>query len=130
MLRVAYAGDDLDKSEAVVIRDFCKTIGVTQDQLNRVVKEVVTTLKSTGRVCPKCGADNDSDAAFCSKCGTGLERDVASVNVKLEIPEQGIAIEFADSTASGFAKALEIAKATPAYQSAKRGRGTSTDRFS
>jgi len=124
ILRVAYADDDLDKDEAKIIRAFCKTIGVTQEQLNRLCREVLATLKQQGKVCPKCGADNGADAAFCPKCGTNLQHKEAAVTVQLKVPKTGIAVEFAESTASGFAQALEIAKATSGYQSARRGSKT------
>jgi len=116
ILRVAYADDDLDKAEASLILKFCKLIGIHQDQLNRLRNEVLSSLKQQGKVCPSCGTESTSDSRFCPKCGASLESSIQDIQVQFQIPASGIAIEFAESTAASFPKALDIAKATEGYQ--------------
>jgi len=121
MLRVAYADDDLDETEGALIVSFCKTIGIHQDQLNRLRNEVISSLKQRGKVCPSCATESASDARFCPKCGGSLDSASQDVQVQFQIPGSGIAIEFAESTAASFPKALEVAKATEGYQTCKKG---------
>jgi len=122
VLRVAYADDDLDKEEVALILAFCKTIGINQEQLNRLRNEVIASLKQQGKVCPSCGAGSDAESRFCPKCGGSLDTSEKDVQVQLQIPGSGIAIEFAESTAASFPKALEIARATDGYQTCKKGK--------
>lgn len=122
ILRVAYADDDLSKTEISLILSFCKAVGIHQDQLNRLRNEVLSSLKQQGKVCPSCGAESTSDARFCPKCGANFESKIQDVKVQFEIPTSGIAIEFAESTAVLFPKALDIAKATEGYQTCLKGK--------
>lgn len=122
MLRVAYADDDLDKTEVALILTFCKTIGIHQDQLNRLRNEVLSSLKQQSKICPTCGAESDTNSLFCSKCGKSLDSGLQDVQVQFQVPTSGIAIEFAESTAASFPKALEIAKATEGYQTCQKGK--------
>lgn len=122
ILRVAYADDDLDESEILIIQDFCRTIGIHQEQLDRLCREVITSLKQQTLICPSCGAEAAVDALFCSKCGSGFGSSAQEVHVQFLMPESGIAIKFADSTAASFSKALGIAKATPGYQTCQNGK--------
>lgn len=122
ILRVAYADDDLDKAESTLILKFCKLIGIHQDQLNRLRREVLSSLKQQGKVCPSCGTESNSDSRFCPKCGASLSTADQDVKVQLEIPKSGIAIEFAESTSASFPKALDIAKATEGYQTCMKGK--------
>lgn len=122
ILRVAYSDDDLDKAESSLILSFCKSIGIHQDQLNRLRQEVLSSLKQQGKVCPSCGTENGSDASFCPKCGASLSIADQEVKVQFEIPTSGIAIEFAESTSASFSKALGIAKATEGYETCMKGK--------
>jgi len=122
MLRVAYADDDLDKNEAALILKFCKQIGIHQDQLNKLRGEVLSSLKQQGKVCPSCGTESNPDSRFCRKCGASFENSIQDVNVQFKIPSSGIAVEFADSTAASFPKALNIAKSTEQYQTCMKGK--------
>lgn len=124
ILRVAYADDDLSKSEISLILCFCKTIGINQDQLNRLRNEVLSSLKQQSKLCPSCGTESTSEASFCPKCGANLESKIEDVQVKFHIPASGIVIEFAESTAASFPKALDIAKATVGYQTCQKGKKT------
>jgi len=124
MLRVGFADDDLGKKETAIILGFCKTIGITQDQLTRLRSEVVATLKQQSKVCMSCGAEHEGDVSFCPKCGADMRSSEQEIQVKAEIPNTGIAIEFAESTAASFGKALELAKTMPGYQSIMKGKKT------
>jgi len=99
ILRVAYTDDDLDKAEIALILDFCKRIGIHKEQLKKLLNEVLSALKQQGKVCPSCGVENSVESRFCVKCGTNLVASEQDVQVKFEIPQSGIAIEFAESTA-------------------------------
>ncbi len=94
MLQVAYADAHLDKREASLIRDYCKSIGIKQDQLNRLQKEVLVSLNQQGN----------------------FDTDIKGIQVHFEIPTRGLAIEFAESTAASFPKAMSIAKSLEGYQ--------------
>ncbi len=121
MLRVALADDEIDAKEAELLKDFCRKIGITPEQLTRIRREVLLSLHQQHKLCPKCGAGNDKDANFCHKCGNSLVDERQDIRTQFDIPAQGIAIEFADSTAATFPQALEIAKNTPGYQTIRRG---------
>ena len=120
MLRVAYADDDLDDVEASLVSEFCEKIGVTQEQLDRLANEVLDALKQQDKICPSCGSSAEGDAKFCPKCGASLEQSEETIQVDFDLPKTGIAIEFADSTAAAFPKALELAKASEGYQTCQK----------
>ena len=120
MLRVAYADDDLDKAEVSLILNFCKSIGINQDQLTRLRKEVLSSLKQQGKVCPSCGTESEAESHFCPKCGANFGSGIHDVQVQFKIPNTGIVIEFAESTAAAYPKALDIAKASEGYQTCQK----------
>ena len=122
VLRVAYADDDLDQSEATLIDEFCKTIGLNHEQLDRMCREVMTSLKQQNKICSSCGNSAEADARFCPKCGANLVIEEASVIVDMDIPSTGIVIEFADSSAASFPGALKIARASQGFQTCQRGK--------
>lgn len=122
ILRVAYADDDLDHAEAALVEEFCKAVGIYQDQLERLCREVMASLKQREKVCPSCGVSAEADARFCTKCGMSLASEEAAIQVELNIPTSGIAIEFAESSAGSFPSALEIAKGTPGFQRCQKSR--------
>jgi uncharacterized tellurite resistance protein B-like protein len=120
IIRVAYADDDLDEKEAALIGEFCKAVGVYQDQLDKICREVLASLKKEAKERPACGSAAESEARFCPKCGKSLTPDDPVVPVAMDIPTTGIAIEFAESSAVSFPKALELAKATNGFQTCQR----------
>lgn len=124
ILRVALADSDLDAKEIEMITGFCTAIGIHQDQLERMRTEVLASFKQVGKLCPSCGAENSAESRFCAQCGTNLVVSGQDIQVKFEIPQTGIAIEFAESTAACFPKAIELAKATPGFQKCKKGKKT------
>jgi|GEM_PF-4754009 len=124
MLRVAFADDDLDEAESALITQFSEKLGVSQEQLDRIVSEVLSSLSQQAKVCPACGVTSEPDSKFCGSCGASLDAPAATVQVEFDIPQQGISIEFADSTAASFPKALDIAKQSDSYQTCKKGKKT------
>lgn len=124
MLRVAYADDDLSEAEVALASDFCKAVGIYPDQFERLRAEVLASLTKQGKVCPSCGTAADAEAHFCPKCGSSLTREDEAGQIEMAIPSKGLAIEFAESTAAGFPKALELAKASGGFQSCQKSKKT------
>jgi uncharacterized tellurite resistance protein B-like protein len=122
ILRVAYADSDLDAAEVEMTRTFCKTVGINQEQLDRLCEGAIASFKQTGKLCPSCGADNVPESRFCAKCGNSLIVTGQDAQIKFEIPASGIAVEFAESTAAYFPQALELAKATAGFQTHQKGK--------
>lgn len=122
ILRVAYSDDDLDATEAALVTDFCKTLGLYQDQFDKLCAQVLASLKQAGKLCAACGASAASDARFCPGCGTSLSSEEAAVQLQFQIPPAGLSIEFAESTAASFPRALELATATAGFQSCQKNR--------
>jgi hypothetical protein len=120
ILRVAHAGSEPGEAESALIRSFCQKAGIYPDQLAKIVSHVLTSLSQAGRPCPSCEFLATSDAQYCPKCGTALTVTQVAVQLEFAIPSSGIAIEFAESTAASFRKALEIAKAADDYQSCRK----------
>jgi uncharacterized tellurite resistance protein B-like protein len=124
IIRVALADSDLDAKEVEIITGFCTAIGIHQEQLDRLRTDVIASLKQVGKLCPSCGSENSAESCFCAKCGTNLLSSGQDVQVKFQIPQSGIAIEFAESTAASFPKALELANAAPGFQKCQKGKRT------
>ncbi len=122
MLRVAFADDQLGDAEQALVKGFCQMAGIYDDQLDRLREEVLASLRSTGRTCPACGYSCAEGTKFCPSCGVNLTEPTASVAVELQVPQTGIAVEFAESTAVAYPKALEVAKASPSFSSCLRGK--------
>jgi hypothetical protein len=120
ILRVAYANDELDAQGGELVTAFCQSIGIYQDQLDKLVTEVLATLANADKVCTSCGSAVSKDAQFCPKCGAALAASDESIKLNFEIPSHGISIEFADSTAASFSKALELAKSSDNYQTCQK----------
>lgn len=116
VLRVAYADGDLGPVENEMVVAFAAAIGLSQEQLERMRAEVIAQGSSTGLLCSSCGAENSPHSKFCSKCGNNLANPEQELQLKYEIPRMGITIEFAESTAASFSKALELAKGAPEFQ--------------
>ncbi len=124
ILRVAYADGNLDASEVQLITDFCHRIGLLQEQFDRLAEEVVESLKQIGKLCPACAAENSANSRFCSKCGASLDIQGQGIHISFDVPQKGIALEFAESSAASFPKALELAKATTGYQTCQKNKKT------
>lgn len=121
MLRVAYADGEADDKEVATIAKFCELIGISQNQLDDLNSDVAKEIAGRPKSCPACGAEVAPDSAFCPKCGSPIATpDDEGVKTSFNIPPRGISIAFAESTASGFQKALSIAKASPSFQECVR----------
>ncbi|HDM10136.1 MAG TPA: zinc-ribbon domain-containing protein [Desulfobacteraceae bacterium] len=128
MIHISVVDGSLDTSEKSVVIEFAKAVGVTQEQFKTIVAEVKNYLASeTNTVpCPKCETPIPRSAKFCPNCGSSiLEADKeAAIAVSYEIPKSGLALEFAESTASSFPEAVRIAKAAPICTTAVKGKKT------
>jgi len=128
MMLVSLIDGALDQAEKSAVLMFAKKVGVTNDQLQQILSEVKASLASSSamRACPKCSAKVQRDAKFCPECGGSLELTdkAAAVAVEYDIPENGIAIEFAESTASGFVDAVRKAKGAPKNAECIKGKKT------
>ena len=128
MVLVSLVDGALDQSEKPIVIEFARKVGVTNDQLKLIITQAKSSVASTmgTRACPGCAASIPSDAKFCPKCGSPLEKNdtKAGVSVSYNIPSAGIAIEFAESTASGFVDAVRKAKAAPEHAECVKGKKT------
>ena len=127
MVAVALADSDLAQAEADVIASFCGLVGIRQEQLDVITSEVSKRLKSERSiiVCSKCNTQIQSDARFCPACGAAVEsKEVASTSLEFNIPKDGYAIAFSESTAPGFTTALELAKEIGSAQTALKNKKT------
>ena len=122
ILRIASMDNDLNEAENSLVNEFAQAAGIYQDQLEKVRQEVLASLKDQGKACSSCGTSSDINARFCPKCGMSLNEAMVNemVQNELKIPSAGLAIEFAESTAASFPKALEIAKASSGFQNSQR----------
>lgn len=127
MLYVAAIDGDFDHREEAIIRDFRQQIGITDDQLARLIRDAINKVQlSTGTAsCPNCNAAISVDARFCASCGAAIAAmDKSAAQTDMQIRSDGYVIEFCESTAGGFPAALEFAKTSPAFQSCVRVRKT------
>ncbi len=128
MISVSLADGVLDQAEKPVVLSFAKKVGITNEQLQLILTEVRTSLRSeeATRACPGCSAKVPREAKFCPECGGSLELSdkAAAVAVEYTIPSAGIAIEFAESTASGFVDAVRKAKVAPENAECVKGKKT------
>lgn len=128
MMLVSLADGVLDQVEKPVVLAFAKKVGITNEQLQLVLGEVRASLTSPEamRACPSCSASAPRDAKFCPECGGSLEVSdkAAAVAVDYTIPPAGVAVEFAESTASGFVDAVRKAKAAPENAECVKGKKT------
>lgn len=128
MIGISLADGVLDQSEKPAILSFAKKVGITNEQLQLILSEVRASLKAAGdtRACPSCSAKVPGGAKFCPECGGSLELPdkAAAVAVEYTIPSGGIAIEFAESTASGFVDAVRKSKLAPENAECVKGKKT------
>ena len=122
IIRVAYIDNDLDEVETALVNEFAHAAGIYEDQLEKVRQDVMASLKDQGKACVSCGTISDANARFCQKCGTSFDEIINNElpQSELKIPNDGLAIEFAESTAASFPRALELAKANSGFQTCQR----------
>jgi len=127
MLYMCFVDGELETTEKSVLTDFCRKVGLTQDQLNLMAKEAIARSDQTKLtiMCPTCSAEVGGDAKFCPKCGKAVSKtDPEPVQVAFQVPNTGYAIEFCESTAAGFPAALNNAKTAPSFTSITRNKKT------
>jgi len=115
-------------SEESLIHEFAKSAGVSGSQVDRIINDVKVALTSNtaNRTCPNCCREISSQAKFCPECGALIAEveKAAIINIEYEIPKDGISIEFAESTASGFPEAVKIANSAPVRGTCMRAKKT------
>ena len=113
MVAVALVDSDLAQAEGDIIISFCGLIGIQQEQLDLTTSDVSKRLRSATATisCAKCNAQVQAGARFCPACGTAIQNvEPPRTALEFEIPKSGYALTFSESTATGFASALELAK--------------------
>ncbi len=121
MLYACYVDGELSDEEKKAVATVCRAVGLTQEQLNLMVKEAITRSTSAKTICHKCGAESNSDFKFCPKCGEAVGNlEAAPVSTDFDVPPSGYAIQFCESTAADFNTALNKAKTAPAFTSCIR----------
>lgn len=123
MVRVALADKSLSPEETTIVATFANAIGITQEQMDKLVDDVKLRISDAPSICPSCHAANQLGAKFCAQCGTPISSAPATP-LDFTPPPTGIAIEFAESTAASFPAALEIANTAPIHQTCLRNRKT------
>jgi len=127
MLFVSLMDTDLNDSESQLVKEFCSLIGLHEEQLNKLIGDTSRRCDSANHTlsCPSCSTSVPAQSRFCPSCGQALASpDAATVQVGFDIPKEGYAIEFCESTAGGFASAVEIAKANGRMQTAIKNKKT------
>jgi hypothetical protein len=123
MLYIAFVDGELNANARNVVTAFCKKVGLTQEQLNLMAKEAIarSNITQIKEKCPSCRAELLANAKFCPSCGkpTG-EVETAPASTEFQIPIEGYAIEFCESTAVSFPDALKQAKDSPTFASLVR----------
>ncbi len=126
MMYMSAVDGEVDNQEKVLIVEFAKTIQITQNQLNFIFADVKNELKNLSQEiqCPKCKFVVKGNAKFCPECGSAIDQKIvdSTVNVSYEIPESGVSVEFAESTAAGFQDALKLQKLAPFHADCLKGK--------
>lgn len=126
IIYVSLIDGEIDGNEKQYVLNFARQVKINQDQLNIIINDAKKSISSASQEisCPKCNAKINSSSKFCPECGQSvIETSPAqSVAVSYEIPEAGVAIEFAESTAAGFALAVKSMRSAPISKECVRGK--------
>jgi hypothetical protein len=116
MLYAAIIDGAITEEEKNLILVFGENINIKNDQLQIIFSEAkARVVKDDYLKCAECSTQNAVSAKFCANCGNSLISGDTnkSVAISYEIPKTGIAIEFSESTASGFGDAVLKANKAP-----------------
>jgi len=122
MIIVSLADGNIEIKEKDLVIQFAKQIGITQEQINLILKECKVRIEKhgVGSVCSKCNAFIPPAAKFCPGCGAAVEEQKANKQLEFNYPREGIAVEFAESTSATFETALKVASSAPDFQKCVR----------
>lgn len=112
MLSVALVDSDLSEHDLVLVKQYCRLVGIYEDQLDTIISETSRRYDALldATLCPACSKSVPSDARFCPSCGKTIARvETTTASEVFQIPREGYALEFCESTSGGFMAALEIA---------------------
>lgn len=127
MLYVSFADGEPSERQHQLVSEFSKIIGLTDAQLEIMMKDAIEAHSrlSITVSCPKCSTVVDPKAKFCPNCGASLSNTAKEIiKTDFDIPKTGHAIEFCESTAANFPKALEVAEKAPRFDTCVRNKKT------
>lgn len=119
ILTVALVDSDLSAQELALVKKYCQLVGIYDDQLDMMVMEASRRYEvgTDAIVCPACSTVTPPGARFCPSCGKVIANiETVPAHDLYQIPTEGYALEFCESTSGGFVTALEHAKATATLQ--------------
>lgn len=128
IIYVALIDGNLEQYEKTKILEAARDIFISETQLNIIISEVNNIIESTivDKKCNNCNSLISDDAKYCPQCGCPVSDSLnaSSIALTYEIPHNGIAIEFAESTAASFADAVMEQQKAPINKTCKKGKKT------
>ena len=123
MLYLSSIDNVVSATKIDLIYKFSKSTGLSDEQVRTLTKDAINRrdLRSASEICPACHSQMNSDSRFCPKCGFALANANSS---EFEIPAEGYAIEFCDSTSASFPSALSAAQKAHSFSSCQRNKKT------
>lgn len=114
MIYTSLVDREINENEKKYILSFASKIKVNQEQLSIIFSDAKSSIQNNNNnyTCKNCNAQISESVKFCPECGISINEQVysKSINISYEIPSEGVAIEFAESTAAGFAFAVKSMK--------------------
>ena len=125
---VSMVDGSVDEREKPEILKLAKQINITQEQIKFILSDVKDEISSISSetTCPNCKVVIKGNAKFCPECGSSIQEvsEEKAVSVSYEIPKSGIAVEFSESTAAGFAHAIKDQQKAPLNSTCLKGKKT------
>jgi uncharacterized tellurite resistance protein B-like protein len=124
MIEMVLCDGQLDDSERTVVISAAKQIGITQEQLNLILKEAKRRRASRSPKCGKCDHELSTPAKFCPECGAAMDEAgpvKAAKNVDIQVASDGITIAFAESSSASFSQILSTARSFSSFHEVDRG---------
>jgi len=110
IIYVSLIDGELNENEKLILTEAINELRISDEQIDIIINDVKSYLDSQNisKVCANCNSNINPNAKFCPECGTlvSITSPEPSVNISYEIPKIGFTIEFAESTAAGFADAV------------------------